>query len=40
MQRKTWLQVLSFKILILQICISKTLWPTDVFKLYDLILLL
>ena len=37
---KWWLQVLSIKILILQICVSKTPRATDVCKLHDFIILL
>lgn len=36
---KWWLQVLSFKILILQICVSETPRATDVCKLHDFIIL-
>lgn len=35
-----WLYVLSFKILTLQICISKIPQAPDVYKLHDLIILL
>lgn len=37
---KWWLQVLSFKILTLQLCISKIPQAPDVYKLHDLIILL